>query len=112
MTTVTQPAGYATAPIDSTSDRTHRRAIASVLQGAMQGRINCTLRVTLTPSATSSTVVDNRISVQSAVLMSPRTAHAAADMASMWFVPVNGSVTINHASNAYTDRTFIMVIVG
>lgn len=112
MTTVSVPVGYPTAQTDNPNERLHRRNIAHVVQGVMQGRINATLTVTLTPSATVSTVTDARISIQSAILMSPQTAHAAADMTSMYFVPANGSVTINHANNTNADRTFTMVIIG
>jgi hypothetical protein len=106
------PIGYINAPLDDVDERKHRRALATTLRGAMRGKINAGLQVTLTPSATTSIIEDARITLQSAILMSPLTAHGAADMNSMWFQPVNGSVVINHASNTNADRTFNMVIIG
>lgn len=112
MVTVVQPVGRPSVPIDNPNEKIHRRNLATVLQGAMQGHINCTLTVTLTAGATTSTVVDSRISIQSACHLAPTTVHAAADFGSIYCFPANGQVVINHTSNAYTDRTFIMSILG
>jgi hypothetical protein len=112
MVTVTLPPGRPSVTIDNQNEKIHRRALAATLQGAMQGHINCTVLVTLTASATSSTVIDSRISAQSACILAPMTAHAAADAGTIYCVPSNGQVVINHTSNANTDRTFMMAIIG
>lgn len=92
----------------------HRREIARSVHKIGKGALDCTLSVTLDANAASTTVIDSRISLQSAILMMPATAHAAAEIAggAMFFTPTKGQVVINHANNAETDRTFTMAILG
>lgn len=79
------------------------------------GRSNATGTVTLTPSATSTTVMDGNCAERSTVLLSPVTANAAVALATS-YIPVattaNGSFTITHSSAASVDRTFRYAIVG
>lgn len=69
--------------------------------------------VTLTPSATSTTLTDKRIFYFSHVTLEPTTASAAtAKLTSpgIYVVTTKGSATINHPSNAATDQTFSVLI--
>lgn len=92
----------------------HRRALAHAVNGALNGKLNCSLQVTLTPSAASTTVTDSRISINTAPLLVPLTADAAAEAASghLYVVPSAGQVVINHTNSAVADRTFAMCLVG
>jgi hypothetical protein len=91
------------------------RAITTSVRGLMQGRSNNVIDVTLTENTTTTVVTDSRITLCAAILLQPTTANAAAALATTYILEtgrVNGSVTITHANNAQTDRTFKAVIVG
>lgn len=71
--------------------------------------------LTLAVGTASTTLTDARIRFDSAVVLVPTTANAAAELGngSLWIseaARVNGSVVITHANNALTDRTFRYVI--
>lgn len=101
-------------PTDLADERQHRRLIATALNGAMQGHINCGKTVTLVANAASTTVVDARINLLTAVLACPLTADAAAEIGAgtMYFTPAVGQVVITHANNAQADRTFNLAMIG
>lgn len=92
----------------------HRRQIARLSNAMLAGHNNATLSVTLTASAASTTIKDVRISLQTAPLMVPMTAHAAVEIASggLYVTPTAGQVVITHANNTQTDRTFQMALIG
>lgn len=68
--------------------------------------------VTLTVSATTTTVTSATCTAASKVFLSPRTANAAAALATTFVTPSVGSFVITHASNTQTDRTFDYVVIG
>jgi len=86
--------------------------LALVIGELASGRSNAHGTVTLTASATSTTVTTENCSSGSCVKLSPKTANAAAALATTYIVPSNGSFVIHHASNAQTDRTFAYAIQG
>ncbi len=91
----------------------HRREIASVLNNAMQGKLNNTGTMTQTANAATTTLTDPRIGANSAILLMPHTANAAAALAVTYFTAfADGSCTMNHANNAQVDKTFTYVVVG
>lgn len=71
-----------------------------------------TVTATLNADATSTVVTAPTCSLASVIVPSPLTPDAANDMALMSFVAGIGQFTVNHASNARTDRTFTFVVVG
>ncbi len=80
---------------------------------ALAGQINCTGTVTLTANAATTVVIDNNCRVQSTVLFQPTTAHAGAEIPTMYtVVTAAGTFTIHHANNAQTDRVFNYAIIG
>lgn len=88
-----------------------------VLQNMRRGKLEIVGEVTLTPSATSTTLTDVRISPQSVIVWHPRTANAAAELANgtMYITDANmgnGTATITHANNAQTDRDFRFAVLG
>lgn len=88
--------------------------VALTVNRINQGHSNVVLDVDLDANATTTTVTDDRITAQGAVLFDPTTAAAASELASgsMWVsARLNGSVTITH-SGSFDDRTFRMVVLG
>lgn len=76
------------------------------------GKTNNTAEVTLAVApATSTTFSDPRITPSSVVLWVATTANAAAQPIT-YAVAGNGSVVLNHASHAATDRTFRIAVVA
>lgn len=92
----------------------HRRVIAQRLNKVLAGDTNAVQSVTLAAGGTTTTIQDPRLSIASALLPCPMTAHAAAEIASgnLYFVPTKGQCVIHHTNNAQTDRTFNMLMVG
>jgi hypothetical protein len=91
------------------------RDVSLVVNGIMNGKINATGEVTLTASATSTTVTEARAGSDSVILFTPTTANAAAEQgAGGMYVSANGkqTFTITHANNAQTDRTFRYAVIG
>lgn len=82
------------------------------------GRSNAVGRVTLTPSATTTTIVNDNINEQAEPFFFPRTASAAAELgAGTMFASISrvsgvNTVTITHANSAVADRTFAYIILG
>lgn len=95
------------------------RDTANVINGALEGKLNCLFDGTLTANAGSTTFTEatapgaSRIAPDSFVGWMPRTANAAAALSGMYVsAQANGSVTITHANNAQADRTFRFAIIG
>lgn len=81
----------------------------------LRGKINAVATVTLTPSATSTVLTDDRIGLKSAVVLEAQTASAATARLTapgIYVVPTDGSATIHHPNNAATDQTFSVAILG
>lgn len=86
-----------------------KRAVNS----AIRGKLNCTGEVTLTANAASTAVTNNRCTAGSVALIIPKTANAAAALATTYIATyAEGSFTITHANNAQTDKEFKYVILG
>lgn len=92
--------------------RLHRKVIARTVNDAMAGHTNTTVIVTLDAGVGTTTVVDARISAGTCAGFCPLSANAAADIPTLWVIPTNGTMTINHAVSAATDRTFNVSLTG
>ena len=101
-------------PLTSSAEATHRQQIASRVNAILSGQIDATLQVNLAPSVAVTVISDGRISVQTCAVAAPLTAHAAAEVAAggLWWVPTAGTLTIHHANNAQTDRSFMFALIG
>lgn len=100
-----------TIPQRGATDVQRDRAIRELIQG----RSNATGSVTLTANQATTAVSRSTFSDQAQVLLTPRTANAAAEWAAgTMFVSAiaNQSFTITHANNAQTDRTFSFIVIG
>ena len=96
-------------PTTHAMEAEHRRLIAYAVAEMAKGRSNATGNTTLTATSATTVVQDDRCGVDSAILMMPKDANAAAE--NWWIAPANGSFTINHANNALV-RAFRYVIAG
>lgn len=80
-----------------------------------EGRSNAVGTVTLTANATSTVVTDNKFESEMVVVLQPKTANAAAAVATTYIADsdkTKGSFTITHANAATVDRTFAYVRLG
>jgi len=90
----------------------HTRKVALAVREILAGKTNNVGIVTLSANETTTVFEAERISFNSAIFLSPRSASAAGATNSIWFEAGNGSVTIHHDSSTATDRTFGLVFVG
>src|SRR5688572_12964058 len=78
----------------------------TAINSLIEGKRNSSGTFTLTASATSTIVTNERCSTNSKVLFSPRTSNAAGAVATTYVTVANGSFTVTHANTGTTDRTF------
>ena len=91
----------------------HRRNITTYLQWINQGHLANTGSVTLTASAATTTVTDERVGVNTVPVLQPATLNAASAYAATYVSSVtNGSFIITHANNATADRTYRYTLLG
>jgi hypothetical protein len=91
----------------------HAARLADAINNILRGKLNNTGTITLTESSATSTLTDVRIGINSVITLQPTTANAAAELATLYFgAASDGTVTIHHANNAQTDRTFLYAIIG
>jgi len=91
------------------------RQVAEVVNRALDGGINATGSVTLTASAASTAVTDKRLSATSYFGLMPTTANASAEVGNgTIYVSAQGkqTLTLTHANNSQSDRTYRYVILG
>lgn len=108
---------FPSVPVTGVSWREWLTRVATTLNEVLRGRLNVTGTLTLTANAASSTLTDDRISINSAIILVPATANAAAELGNgTLFISetnrVNGSIILTHANNAQADRTYRFVIIG
>lgn len=91
-----------------------RKVVLQVVTDLLRGKTNNTFVVTLTPSVTTTTLTTELSTVDSEVLLTPKSATAATAIGAgvIWTEPLNGSVVVHHDSDAATDRTFGLAIIG
>lgn len=91
----------------------HRRNIVNWAQWIMQGHLANTGTVTLTPSAGTTTVTDERVGLNSVPILQPATANALSAQPTVWVSTITtGSFTITHANTATADKTFRYALLG
>ena len=89
------------------------REISTAIIQLTRGRSNAAAQVTLTANTTTTTVTNANINTSSAPQLTPKTANAAAALATTYaVVTAAGTLTIYHANNAQTDRTFYLTFTG
>lgn len=100
---------------DSSNNSLHiwLKQVAHVAVGVLSGKTNNVGTVTLTPSSTSTTLIDPRLTINSFIKFDPLTANALAD--NPWSSTANranGQFIITHANTSSTDKTYRYLIVG
>jgi len=111
------PLEYPLPPTDSPDSRKLLRQVSETVRRIMNGKTNNVVEFTLTANQGTTTLTDARFTLCTALIATPLTANAAAEQANgtMYVLDtgrVNGAITITHANNAQTDRTFRAVFVG
>lgn len=90
-----------------------QRASMGWMREAHKGKLAATGRITLAANAAASVVTDSRAGPTSYIGFMPVTAAAAAEHGNLVVVQQgNGTFTVQHTSNAVTDRTYIYCIMG
>jgi hypothetical protein len=90
-------------------------SIARALNLVLGGKLNVTTSITLTASATTTTLYDSRIGYYSFIGLMPTTANAAHEIAlsaGIYITPGDGSAVITHSNNASADKTYTVLIIG
>ena len=101
------------APISMPDQAQHLRLVSSVLNNTLDGKLNSTGEVTLTASATSTNLVDERIGVNSVIILEPTNANSNSAKGNLYVsARANGSATLTHASSGNTDQNFVYVVIG
>lgn len=99
---------------EAISQSSMRRNV-DVINNMLKGRLNVTLPVTLVVSEGTTTVTDARISAFCAVIMTPLTADAAAEVGNGTIYvssQQNGQLVLTHANNTQADRKFNLAFLG
>lgn len=112
MGSLANTSGGVSVPVFQPDSTRHRRDIAQWAQWINQGHLANVGKVTLAAGTTTTTVTDARVSVNSAIMLSPRTANAAAAKPTMLISGTDGAFTITHANDASLDRTFDYALLG
>lgn len=99
-----------TLPVTGATERETLFAIRQLIEG----RSNAVGSVTLAAGAASTTVSGDTINANAIVILAPKTANAAAAVATTSYSvsPAGGAFTLTHANNAQTDRTFGYLVIG
>ena len=94
------------------------RDVATALNLAIKGKLNCVGTVTLAANVATTVVSNPLVGLNSVVMLFPQTAHAAAELGNgtIYAAPAGyvnkTSFTLTHANNAQTDRVFGYVLLG
>ena len=88
------------------------REISEVVNNLMDGKSNNTGYFDTTVSTTTTTLYNERIGTDSAIIFTPMNDKAASEMAKLWVgTRSKGSAVIHHDSNAHVCQ-FMYIIVG
>ncbi len=91
----------------------HLRLVSTSLNNTINGKLNSTGTITLTASATSTTLTDARIGGNSVILFMPTTANGRTALNGLHVsARANGSATITHASSGNTDQNLSYCVIG
>ena len=100
-------------PVSMPNQAQHLRLISNTVNNTLDGKLNSTGDVTLRASQTTTTLVDERISLNSVIILEPTNANSNSAKTNL-FVSAkdNGSATLTHASSLNTDQKFGYVVIG
>lgn len=91
-------------------------SIARLANLLLRGKLNATTSLTLAASSTTTTLTNSQLGNSTVVLLMPTTANAkTAFLAGIYIAAstkLKGSCVLTHASNAATDQTFDVLMIG
>ena len=91
----------------------HLRLISNTVNNTLDGKLNSTGNITLTASATTTTLTDRRIGANSIILFMPTTANGNTAKTNLYVsARADGSATLTHASSSNNDQTFGYIVIG
>lgn len=98
-------------------EKEHRRKLARASNQHLLGKMNAFIDFTLVANASSSTLIDPRISYYTTILYMPMTANASAEIGNgtIYIAQAtmqSGQAIVTHANNAQTDRSFRFLLIG
>lgn len=99
----------------ATDSEAIRKVVLQVVGDLQRGKTNNTYLVTLAANVTTTTLQTEIGTADSEVFFTPRTASAATTVGAGNIRATcadNGAVTFTHDSNAATDRTFGVALIG
>jgi len=107
------PNQFLNVPLTMPDQAQHLRLVSTTLNNVMDGKLNSTGTITLTASATSTTLTDARIGGDSVIVFMPITANGKAAENNL-FVSArqSGQATLTHASSSNNDQNFAYIIIG
>ncbi len=88
------------------------RKIVLTVNLLMRGKTNNVGELILTASATTTTITDNNVNPNSAIILQPITEHAADHFVDTWVIAGDKQFVVHHNNNSQTDRTFKYIVVG
>jgi len=103
------------APVVSRNAEEHRRLIADVANGILDGRTNNASSFEIDTNTTSTVVTDARVGTDSVILWMPTNAVAATELATgSMYVSGRGKqeFTVTHTNSATLNRIFEYVVFG
>jgi len=110
--TVVANAPYPVPPQFWDSPEEMGRLLAQAIRGLLDGETNNTFLVTLDTNSTTTIVSDPRVGITTVALMTPQSATAASEIASVWVTVANAVLTIHHPSTGIADRLWGVAIFG
>ena len=100
-------------PVSMPNQAQHLRLISNTVNNTLDGKLNSTGDVSLRASQTTTTLVDERISLNSVIILEPTNANSNTAKANLFVsAKINGSATLTHASSSNTDQNFGYVVIG
>jgi hypothetical protein len=103
---------YQTVPTAWTDSVEHRRKIADVANGLLQGNSNNHYEVTLRTVETTTELASEIIGSQTFAYLAALTPGAAAALPLIWQEVQVGKVILHHDASADADRRFGVLLVG
>lgn len=91
------------------------QVLVDAIRSLFEGRSNAVGSVTLRANQTTTVVTAVNCGLDSSIVMFPKTANAAAVVATTYILQANvlrGQFTITHASDADTDMAFFWIALG
>lgn len=89
------------------------RSVAEIVNGIMNGKTNNTGVLSLNTTGTLTTVIDARVSADSVILLSPRSANAAGELDHTYISSQDkGIFTVGHRNHGHDAVIFGYAVIG